>query len=274
MKIIILITFMFWAMPSWANQDNRYLKEGKVLYENLMEQDVLRVKTSLGYCTVLEFPEKPMLVTIGDNSMIQVEIPQNSKSVVIKPLRESGETNLFVFTPSRRFNYNVLIGTPNEMDYVVDAKESLQDTSKTPKKLSMGTVLKMARSYDFFKRFGLINPREFIQKELFYQCSYPQVNIDVIEAFSHKDPHYLLLHIAVHNLTDETVNLTEQKTDILVNDEKFIPQYVLFDNNQLAASSKTDGWLILENSFVSIDNKLSLTLGVEDRDYVCQASAS
>ena len=274
MKTIILIALMFLAVPLWASQDNRYLKEGKVLYENPLEQDVLRVRTSLGYCTVLEFPEKPMLVTIGDNSMIQVEIPQNSKSVVIKPLRESGETNLFVFTPSQRFNYNVVIAAAKEMDYVVDAKESLKEKSKTAKKLSMGTVLKMARSYDFFKRSGLINPREFVQKDLFYQCFYPKVNIDVIEAFSYKDPHYLLLHIVVHNQTSDTINLTEQKTDIVINDERFAPQYVLFDNDQLASFNKTDGWLILENSFVSIDNKLSLSLGVEDGEYVCKASVS
>ena len=83
---------------------------------------MLRVNLALGYCTVLEFPEKPLLVTVGDNSLIQVEIPQNSKSVVIKPLQDAGETNIFIFTPNQRFNYNVIIGDPKHVDYVVDSQ--------------------------------------------------------------------------------------------------------------------------------------------------------
>ena len=274
MKTIPFIILMFLSGPLWAGPDNRYLDAGKVLYENPLDQDVLKVKTSLGYCTVLEFAEKPMLVTVGDNSLIQVEIPQNSKSVVIKPLQEAGETNLFVFTPSQRFNYNVVIGTPKEVDYVLAAEQAVKDKGKTSNRLSMGTVLKMARSYDFFKRNKVINDREFIQKNLSYQCSYPKVDIDVVEAFANQDPHYLILHVIVHNVTDELVNLTEQNTSILINNDKFVPQYVLFDDDRLSPRTKTDGWLVLENSFVSIDNTFALGLGVEDEQYVCKQSVS
>ncbi len=274
MKLFIFFILMLLAGPLWANQDSRYLENGKVLYEKPIETDVLKVNTALGYCTVLEFPEKPMLVTVGDNSLIQIEIPQNSKSVVIKPLQSAGQTNLFVFTPSQRFNYNVLIGDANHVDYVLDSKESIRDKANAKQRLSIGTLLKMAKSYEFLKRNGIINEHEFIQKNLFYQCPYEDLNIDVIEAFSNKDPHYLLLHVVIHNLSDQAVNLVEQKTDILIGDNKFIPQYVLFDSNQLAPLSKTDGWLILDDSFVSIDNKFSLNIGVEDKEYVCKQSIS
>lgn len=274
MKAVMLIVFMFLSGPLWASQDGRYLESGKVLFERPIEEDVLRVNTSLGYCTVLEFSEKPMLVTVGDNSLIQVEIPQNSKSVVIKPLRDAGETNLFVFTPSQRFNYNVVIGDAKYVDYVLDAKDSLHDKSDTKKRLSIGTLLKMAKSYDFFKKNDLINDREFMKKDLFFQCSYPKVRIDVIEAFHNKDPHYLLLHIVIHNVTEKAIDLNERNTNIFINDQKFTPQYVLFDNDQLAASSKTEGWLVMENSFISIDNKFSLAVGVEDEEYVCKQSVS
>src|SRR5271167_4186684 len=101
MKIILLITFMLLSGPLWAEQD-RYLPANKVFYETPLEEDVLMVHLALGYCTVLQFPEKPILVTAGDNSLVQVEIPQNSKSVVIKPLQDTGETNIFIFTPNHR----------------------------------------------------------------------------------------------------------------------------------------------------------------------------
>lgn len=274
MKILMLITFMFLSSPLWANQDARYLEMGKVQYETPLEEDVLKVKTAFGYCTVLEFPEKPMLVTVGDNSLIQVEIPQNSKSVVIKPMQEAGETNLFVFTPSQRFNYNVVIGASGQVDYVIDSKQAFKDKGKSTNRLSLGTVLKMARSYEGLKSLGVINEREFVQKDIFNQCSYSDVNIDVIEAFTNKDPHYLLVHIVVNNRTDKTVSLKEENTSILIGDQKFTPQYVLFDNDKLAPTSKTDGWLVLENSFISIDNKFSLAVGVEDEEYVCKQSVS
>ena len=265
---------MFLSGPLWANQDSRYLQTGKVQYETPLEEDVLRINTAIGYCTVLEFAEKPMLVTVGDNSLIQVEIPQNSKSVVIKPMQESGETNLFVFTPSQRFNYKVTIGDPGQVDYVLDSKQAFKDKGKSPNRLSLGTVLKMARSYTALKGMGVINGREFIQKDIFNQCSYPNVSIDVIEAFANKDPHYLLFHIVVHNLTGETVSLREENASIFANDQKFIPQYVLFDNDRMTPMSKTDGWLVLENSFVSIDNKFSLSVGVDDEEYLCKQSVS
>ncbi len=65
-----------------------------------------------------------MLVTVGDNSLIQVEIPQNSKSVVIKPLQQSGETNLFVFTDYDRFNFQLVVGTPREADFSLRIRRS------------------------------------------------------------------------------------------------------------------------------------------------------
>ncbi len=269
MKIMLLITFMLLSSSLWAEGGNRYLQSGKVLYETPLEEDVLRVNLALGYCTVLEFPEKPMLVSLGDNSLIQVEIPQNSKNVVVKPLQDAGETNIFIFTPNQRFNYNVIIGNTKHVDYVVDSQAVKKINSKGKKRLSLDKFLKMAREYDFLKHHGVINEREFMQRRISSQCSYSKFNIDLIEAFSNKDPNYLVLHILVSNLTDEVFILSEQNTSILINGQKFIPQYVLFDSEQLFPNKKTDGWLVLENSFVSIDNKFFLNLGVDDDEYIC-----
>ena len=271
MKIMLLITFMLLPGSLWAEQDNRYLEAGKVLYENPLEEDVLRVNLALGYCTVLQFPEKPILVTVGDNSLTQVEIPKNSKSVVIKPLQEAGETNVFVFTSNQRFNYNVVIGDPKKVDYVVDSKAFNQISHKAKEGLSVGKFLKMAREYGFLKTHHAINEREFTQRRISSKCSYLKFNVDLVEAFSNKNPNYLVLHILVSNLTDEVLNLMEQNTNIIVNGRKFIPQYILFDTDELFPNKNTDGWLVLENSFVSIDNKFSLSLEVEDEDYVCKS---
>ena len=170
MKIILLIAFMLLCGNVWAEMDNRYLQSGKVLYETPLEEDVLRVNLALGYCTVLEFPEKPMLVTVGDNSLVQVEVPQSSKNVVVKPLQGAGETNIFIFTPNHRFNYNVVIGDPKHVDYVVDSQDIEKINSKPKENLSIDKLFKMARGYSFLKHHGAINDRKFTQRSLFSKC--------------------------------------------------------------------------------------------------------
>ena len=274
MKIILLIAFMFLSGNVWAEMDNRYLESGKVLYETPLEEDVLRVNLALGYCTVLEFPERPMLVTVGDNSLVQVEVPKDSKNVVVKPLQATGETNIFIFTSNHRFNYNVVMGNPKHVDYVVNSHAVEKMNSKPKESLSIDKLFRMARMYGFLKNHGAINERKFMQKSLFSKCAYPKFNVDVVEVFNNREPNYLILHILVTNLTDRFLNLVEQNTNILINGKKFIPHYVLFDSDELFPNQKTDGWLVLENSYVSIDNKFSLALGVEDQVYVCKQSIS
>jgi hypothetical protein len=271
MNANLLLILMLLSTPAWAQQDGRYLQTNKVFYETPLEQDVLRVHLALGYCTVLQFPEKPILVTVGDNSLVQVEIPKNSKSVVIKPLQGAGETNIFIFTPNYRFNYDALIGDPEKVDYVVDSKVFGQIDSKSKHHLTVDGLIRMARGYDFFQRHNAINTQEFIQKKLSGQCAFENFNVSLIEAFANKDPNYLVLHILVNNSnSDQILNLEEQNSNILVNGRKFIPQYVLFDRDELYPDKNTDGWLVLENSFISLDNKFSLSFGVGDDTYVCK----
>ncbi|MDE1920787.1 MAG: hypothetical protein KGJ09_07360 [Candidatus Omnitrophica bacterium] len=274
MKIILLIVFLLFSCPLWA-EEGRYLHADKVFYETPLAQDVMNVHLALGYCTVLQFPEKPILVTVGDNSLVQVEIPKNSKSVVIKPLQDAGETNLFVFTPNHRFNYNVIIADAAKVDYVLDTKSFNPMGQKARGHLSVERFIKLSRQYAFLETHNAINDREFRRKKISCECSYPDFDVNLIEAFSRNDPNYLVMHISVTNTTnDEVLDLTEQKTVILVNNHKFIPQYVLFDNDQLFPDKSTDGWLVLENSYISLDNEFSLSLGVGEKEYVCKQSIS
>jgi hypothetical protein len=253
--------------PLWA--DNRYLPNDKVLYENPQEQDVLRVNTALGFCTVLEFPDKPTMVSVGDNSLIQIEVPQNSKSVVIKPLDGSGETNLFVFTANQRFNYKVIIGDEHQVDYVIDTKESAPSKIKDQKPVVVGDLIKMARNYPVLNDLGNINKRGFAHKDLMYQCSNPKFEVKAIEAFSYKNPHHVILHLKVKNVTDDTYKLTEKNTNVYINGQKFQPQYVAFDDVQLKPGFPTEAWLILVDTFISLDNKFTFGIGVGNAEGIC-----
>jgi len=212
----------------------------------------------------MQFNERPMLVTVGDNSLIQVEIPQNSKSVVIKPLQQAGETNLFVFTVSQRFNYKVVITNQSNVDYVVDTKESTPDIIKQGKTISLDEVLYLAKNYSELKDLRAVNQRKLIQKDLYYSYAYPRVKVDFLESFINKKPDYLIIHIVIHNITNLPFMLDEKNTSIVIHDQKFNPQYILFDKHMLKSNGQTDGWLVLENTYISMDNKFECKIGIED----------
>lgn len=223
----------------------------------------------MGFCTVLEFPEKPIMVTVGDNALLQVEVPKNSKNVVIKPLEDSGTTNLFVFTQNKRFNYEVVITNEEGTDYVVDAKGTSKESAKTKKDIPLGDLIKMARGYAVLSELGNIDKRNFIQKDLFYPCTHEKLGIEVIEAFTYRDPNYLILHIVIKNSGDLPIKLNEENTKVYVREHRFTPRYVLFDSSRLKVNEKTDGWLILENTFVAMDNQFTFGIGIGEQEYVC-----
>ncbi len=267
MRFFIFALVVFITRPVMASEQDRYLQPNKVLYEDPQEDDVLKINTSIGYTTVLEFPDKPSMVTTGDSSLLQIEVPRNSRNVLIKALRDEGETNLFVFTPHQRFNYKVIVGNTQNVDYVVDVKEAMKK-KKTFQKISITQLIKMAQSYRVLKESNQINPRLFVQKDIFREYSSPNLRLKVIEAFSNKEPHYLILHVVIHNMQYTAVELNEKNTNVYVNDQRFKPKYVLFDSIKLAARQETDVWLVLENTHVSLENQFTIGVGVYDKEYI------
>ncbi len=268
MRLLLFVLFISISTASFASEANRFLNPGKVLYEEPQEDDILKVQTAIGYTTVLEFSEKPTMVTTGDSELLQIEVPKNSRNVLIKPLFEIGETNLFVFTPNQRFNYKVIIGDEQDVDYVIDVKEAFKKIKQAPKNLPLREILKKTQNYTILKESGQLDRRNFIQKDIFAQYDNANVRVDIIEAFANKNPHYLIVHIVVHNKQYTSIKLVEKNTNVYVNGEKFVPAYVVFDAQKLNARQKTDGWLILEDTYVSLDNEFKVGVGIHDKEYI------
>lgn len=271
MRIIacLVLSFIFSINSSYAN---RYLDEGKVLYETPEESDVMKIHTALGFSTVLEFPQKPTLVTAGDTSLLQIEVPKNSKNVIIKPLNDKGETNLFVFTPDQRFNYKVVIDDETRADYVIDVKEVQRqiERKKNPKQITIADLIKMAKGYPALQQFGSIDEKNFVQKKFYDTCEHPRVYVTLIDAFTYANPHYLIFHITIKNRYYKPIQIKEKNIAVLANDKTFTPDYVLLDKSELGVAEKTDGWLILKDSFISMDNEFRFGIGVNDETYICR----
>ncbi|MBP9854909.1 MAG: TrbG/VirB9 family P-type conjugative transfer protein [Candidatus Omnitrophica bacterium] len=268
MRCFIFLLMLLMVRPAIASEQSRYLEPNRVLFEEPSEDEVLKINSAIGFTTVLEFPDKPSMVSTGDSSLLQIEVPKNSKNVLIKALRNEGETNLFVFTPNQRFNYKVIVGDKHEVDYVVDVKKDIKSKEKTQKKMPFTQLIKMAQNYRVLKDSKQINPRLFIQKDIFKEYNSPNLRLQVVEVFKNIAPNYLVLHVVIHNMQNTTVEFNEKNTNIYINCQKFKPNFVLFDSTKLEERQKTDVWLVLENTYVSLDNQFSIGAGVYDKEYI------
>jgi hypothetical protein len=78
----------------------------------------IRVTTALNHLTVLEFQEPVTLVATGGTDF-QIERQENK--VFVKPLKSGVSTNLFVWTASNRFNYELEpAGEVKDMNFAID----------------------------------------------------------------------------------------------------------------------------------------------------------
>lgn len=87
---------------------------------------ILHVQTALNHLTVLEMSEPVSTVAVG-SPMFKVEWRENK--VFIQPTEPSVATNLFVWTASGRFNYELdPAGSVPQMDFAID--QSVADPPK------------------------------------------------------------------------------------------------------------------------------------------------
>lgn len=94
----------------------------------LKPKDVGTINTAIGYSTVVQFPEKPLNVVLGDQSSFRVEFIKDS--ITIKPAVNGAKSNLFVFTENERFNLTVRSGSQSSVDYVVRVRRVYSDPEK------------------------------------------------------------------------------------------------------------------------------------------------
>ena len=82
---------------------------------------VVRVATALNHLTVLEFHE-PVTMAAAGSSDFQIE--RESNKVFIKPVTSGAKTDLFVWTASRRFAYELEITQEvKDMNFAIDSAQ-------------------------------------------------------------------------------------------------------------------------------------------------------
>ena len=111
MKSIVLSwSFIALALPLTVAQ--------KIETETPDRNHVVHLKTALNHLTVIELSEPVVEVAVASPSF-KVEWRENK--VFIQPIEPEGRTNLFIWTSSERFNYELEPpGSVRDMDFVID----------------------------------------------------------------------------------------------------------------------------------------------------------
>jgi len=109
------------------------------------ESQIRHIETSLNHLTVLEFGESVTTLAIADPDSFQVE--RHDDKVFVKPLKSGVSTNLFIWTASREFSYELdPAGQLAAMDVLVRAAPapSPHATASVPAEPSDEEIRKIA----------------------------------------------------------------------------------------------------------------------------------
>src|SRR5215472_8403485 len=89
---------------------------------------VVRVATALNHLTVLEFHEPVTMAAAGSSDF---QIARESNKVFIKPIKSGAATDLFVWTASRRFAYELEITQEvKDMNFAIDSAQPVPPPPK------------------------------------------------------------------------------------------------------------------------------------------------
>ena len=78
---------------------------------------VVTVKTSIGIATIIQVPDRPNSVVVGDQDSFKVEYLD--QAITIKPLASGARSNLYVYTDWKRYNVELVTGPQAQADSVV-----------------------------------------------------------------------------------------------------------------------------------------------------------
>ena len=92
----------------------------KVRNVEVKDDQIVTVRTSLGIATIIQVPDRPNSVVVGDQDSFKVEYLD--QAITIKPLTNSARSNLYVYTDWKRYNVELVTGSQEVADYVVYLK--------------------------------------------------------------------------------------------------------------------------------------------------------
>ena len=89
----------------------------KVRRVEVEKDQIVKIKTAIGIATIIQVPDRPNSVVVGDSNSFKVEYLD--QAITIKPVARGARSNLYIYTDWRRFNVELITGNDATADYVV-----------------------------------------------------------------------------------------------------------------------------------------------------------
>ncbi len=124
MLSILLYTIFAFYEPAKAFADTRVRKI------ELQRDQIVTVKTAVGIATIIQVPERPNSIVVGDQAGFKVEYLD--QAITIKPLHGGARSNLYIYTDYRRFNVQLVTTGESLADYVVYLENPKEKIKSSP----------------------------------------------------------------------------------------------------------------------------------------------
>lgn len=121
MKAFLLVLSLFILNKAYAN-GNRIKKI------ELKSDQIAEVKTALGIATIIQVPNIPSSVVVGDSEAFKVEYLD--QAITIKPLHAGAKSNLYIYTDYRRYNVQLTSVPTAQANYIVYLSSSQNKDKK------------------------------------------------------------------------------------------------------------------------------------------------
>lgn len=100
---------------------------------------IVTIRTAIGIATIIQVPDSPNSVVVGDQSTFKVEYLD--RAITIKPLTFGAKSNLYVYTDWKRYNVQLISGSE-----AVETTSSIWKIQSVPPKTtrtgSLGRITK------------------------------------------------------------------------------------------------------------------------------------
>ena len=154
MRLLILSMMTAAALYATAHASSRVKKVP------VQTDQIVPVNTAMGIATIIQVPDRPNSVVVGDQDAFKVEYLD--LAITIKPITPRGKSNLYIYTDYRRFNVALSTGPESGADYIVylqnpETKDNDQSDPNQGTRISWNRISKSFRndsvSFDV-KRIG------------------------------------------------------------------------------------------------------------------------
>ncbi len=118
------------------------LAADRVRHVVVHKDQIITVRTAIGIATIIQVPDRPNSVVVGDQEAFKVEYLD--QAITIKPLNSGAKSNLYIYTDWRRYNVQLITGPEPLAEYVVyldNQKEKPKETKTVIKWMDYQKVM-------------------------------------------------------------------------------------------------------------------------------------